>query len=302
MSAARTHDAPPVSDFRSDQSIAEALALLTRVLGEAGIETPQRDARFLLQGLLGLDGAELLSRSGRPLGADAAGRVSEAARRRAAHEPVSRILGFREFYGREFIVTPDVLDPRPDTEAVVELALEIVRSRGLAGQPLSIADIGTGSGILIATLLAEMPNARGVATDISPAALAVARRNAENLGVADRIRFVATTALDGCSGPFDLLISNPPYISTGEIAGLERDVKDFDPLIALDGGGDGLHVYREIARNTVELQWSSVVVLEVGSTQADAVEGIFINVGARPIGRRKDLGGHVRAVALEIHL
>jgi release factor glutamine methyltransferase len=282
-------------------SLAEALALLTRRLGEAGIDTPKRDARFLLQGILGIDGAQMLSRSAHPLGV-AAQRVSEAARRRAGHEPVSRILGYRAFYGREFIVTPDVLDPRPDTEAAIDLALEIIKSRGLSDRALSIADVGTGSGILIVTLLAELPNARGVATDISPAALDVARRNAAALGVADRIRFVATTGLDGCREPFDLVISNPPYISSEEIADLERDVKDFDPILALDGGADGLRVYREIARNIVELQRSLLVVLEVGSTQADAVEGIFSNSGGQPIGRRRDLGGHIRVVALEIHL
>jgi release factor glutamine methyltransferase len=287
--------------FRPEQSIADALTVLTRMLDEAGLDTPQRDARFLLQGILGLDGAQMISGSRHALGADA-DRVSEAARRRVAHEPVSRILGRREFYGREFIVTPVVLDPRPDTEAVVELALDVVKSCGLSGQALSIADIGTGSGILIVTMLAELPNARGVATDISPGALAVARRNAEMLGVADRVSFIATTGLDGCQGPFDLVISNPPYISTGEIAGLERDVKDFDPPLALDGGADGLSVYREIARNALELKRSLRLVLEVGSTQADAVEKIFVSLGARLLGRRLDLGGHTRAVALEIHL
>lgn len=300
MSVARA-DNVSVSGFRPEMSLAEALSLLTRILIEAGLDTPQRDARFLMQGLLGLDGAQLLSGSGRPLG-DAAGRLSDAAARRAAHEPVSRILGRRAFYGRDFIVTPDVLDPRPDTEVVVELALDLIKCRGLSEARLSIADIGTGSGILIVTLLAELPNAQGLATDISPAALAVARRNAEALGVADRMRFVATTGLDGCPGPFDLVISNPPYISTEEIASLEPDVKNFDPMLALDGGDDGLSVYRDIARNIVELQASSLVVLEVGATQAEAVEGIFSKSGAQPIGRRQDLGGHMRAVALEIHL
>lgn len=287
--------------FRPEQSVADALAALTRMLDEAGLDSPRRDARFLLRGILGLDGAQMISGSRHLLGANA-DRVSEAARRRVAHEPVSRILGRREFYGREFIVTPDVLDPRPDTEAVVDLALDVVKSSGLSGQALSIADIGTGSGVLIVTMLAELPNARGVATDISPEALAIARRNAETLGVADRVSFVATTGLDGCRGPFDLVISNPPYISTGEIAGLERDVKDFDPLLALDGGADGFAVYREIARNTLELKRPLRIVLEVGSTQADAVEKIFVALGARPLGRRVDLGGHTRAVALEIHL
>jgi release factor glutamine methyltransferase len=301
MPAAQDRDVQVDERFRPDMSIAEALTALTRVLSEAEIDTPQRDARFLLQGLLGLDGAELLSRSTRPLGADAE-RVVDAARRRTAHEPVSRILGRREFYGRDFIVTPAVLDPRPDTEAVVELALDIVRSRGLAEAPLSIADVGTGSGVLIISLLAALPNARGLATDVSLEAIEVARKNADALGVGGRVRFVATTGLDGCSGPFDLVISNPPYICREEIAGLERDVRDYDPTLALDGGADGLSVYREIARNIVELRQSSVVILEVGASQADAVEAIFSGIGAQPIDRRKDLGGHTRAVALEIHL
>jgi release factor glutamine methyltransferase len=301
MFAAPVQDFPTMP-FRADQSIADTLAALVRLLSDEGLESPQRDARFLLQGVLGVDGAQLLSGSARMLGGEAAERISDAARRRLAHEPVSRILGWREFYGRNFIVTPDVLDPRSDTEVVVDLALEVVTSSGLSGKAISIADIGTGSGILIATLLAELPEARGMATDISSAALDVARRNAEALGVGDRVRFIATSGLDGCGGDFDLVISNPPYISTEDIAGLERDVRDFDPTVALDGGPDGLGVYREIARNAPQLKRPVRIVLEVGATQADAVETIFASVGARRLGRRKDLGGHTRAVALEIHL
>ena len=274
---------------------------MTQAFTRGGLDSPQRDARFLLQGLLGIDGAQLLSASTRPLG-EAAAMVSAGANRRLAHEPVSRILGHREFYGRDFIVTPDVLDPRPDTEAVVDLALEVVRSSGLSGRALTIADIGTGSGILICTLLAELPNATGVATDVSSAALEVARRNAEKLGVVDRIRFVATSGLSGCGEAFDVVVSNPPYIRGEEIAGLDREVKDYDPRLALDGGTDGLDVYREIARNTLELLRPLRLVLEVGSTQAEAVEGVFAAVGARPLVRRLDLGGHARAVAMEIHL
>ena len=229
---------------------------------------------FLLQGILGIDGAVLLTQPERQLGA-LADRVGDAVRRRLAHEPVSRILGMREFYGRDFIVTPDVLDPRPDTEAVIELALEIVKSAGLEGKALEIADIGTGSGILIATLLAELPNARGVATDISPAALAVAKRNADQLGVGDRTTFVATRGLDGCAGPFDLIVSNPPYIATNDIKGLDPEVRGYDPLLALDGGPDGLSVYREFARDIVKLQRSTRLVVEVGASQAADVQGIF---------------------------
>jgi release factor glutamine methyltransferase len=300
MSFVRPADLGPPS-FRPEMTIADGLALLTKVLNEAGIETPQRDARLLLQGILGFDGAQMLSRSTEPLG-DVADRLAKAAGRRAAHEPVSRILGCRAFYGRDFVVTPDVLDPRPDTEAVVDLALDIVKSRGISERPLSIADIGTGSGILIVTLLSELPNARGLATDVSPAALAVAEKNAAALGVGDRIRFAATTGLDGYPGPFDLVISNPPYISSEEIDALELEVRNYDPLLALDGGPGGLRVYREIARNIADLARPVMIVLEIGAGQADAVEGIFSSLGAHPIGRREDLGGHTRAVALEIHL
>jgi len=299
--AASVRDRRPMA-LRPDHSIAAALAALTRMFTDAGLDTPQQDARFLLRGILKVDGAQLLSRSNVPLGAEAAERINEAAQRRLAREPVSRILGRREFYGRDFIVTPAVLDPRPDTEAVVELALDLVRSRGLVERALSIADIGTGSGILITTLLAELPRARGLATDISVEALEVARQNAAALGVGDRVRFVATSGLSGCGGDFDLVVSNPPYISTGEIEGLDRDVKDYDPRLALDGGDDGLHIYREIARYISDLRRPSVIVLEVGATQAEPVEGVFSSFGARCLGHRRDLGGHIRAVALEIHL
>lgn len=291
----------PMQSFSSDQTIETALAQMTRAFAAAGIESAQRDARFLLQSLLGLDGAALLTQPQRHLG-DNARRVGDAVRRRLAHEPVSRIVGSREFYGRNFVITPDVLDPRPDTETVIDLALDIIRSRGSAEKTLSIADIGTGSGILIATLLAELPNARGVATDVSPAALAVARQNAERLGVADRATFVATHGLKGCAGPLDLIVSNPPYIATNKIAELESEVREYDPMVALDGGPDGLGVYREIAQDDiVKQQHSACLVVEVGAGQATDVEKIFVSAGWSFLDRRNDLGGHGRAVALEIH-
>ena len=290
----------PMQSFSSDQTVGTALALMTRAFAGAGIESAQRDARFLLQSLLGLDGAALLTQPQQCLG-DNARRVGDAVRRRLAHEPVSRIVGSREFYGRNFVITPDVLDPRPDTEPVFDLALDILRSMGLSEKALSVADIGTGSGILIVTLLAELPNARGIATDISPAALDVARQNAERLGVAERATFVATHGLDGCAGPLDLIVSNPPYVATDMISGLESEVREYDPMIALDGGPDGLRIYREIARNIVELQYSPCLVVEVGANQADDVKNVFNSAGFSHLAQRNDLGGHTRAVAMEIH-
>jgi len=286
--------------FERDQRLGDALAEMTRAFSAAGIDTAPRDARLLLQGLLGIDGAALLTRPEQLLG-EAAEKIRDAVRRRLAHEPVSRILGVRAFYGREFIITPDVLDPRPDTETVVELALEIVRENGLQSGALQLADIGTGSGILIATLLAELPNARGVATDVSPEALAVAQKNAERLGVACRTSFVATHGLDGCAGPFDLVVSNPPYIAAADIPGLDPEVRNYDPQLALDGGADGLDVYREIAKIARNRQGPMRLVLEIGAGQASDVTDIFKSARWRPLQQRKDLGGHVRAVAMEIH-
>jgi release factor glutamine methyltransferase len=274
---------------------------MTRAFAEAGLDSAARDARILLQGLLGIDGTALLTKPERPIG-NAAERIADAVRRRLAHEPVSRILGVRSFYGREFIVKPDVLDPRPDTEAVVELALDVIKAAGLDDKALRIADIGTGSGILIVTLLAELPLASGVATDVSPAALDVAKRNAEHLGVAGRASFVATRGLDGCSEGFDLIVSNPPYIPTGEISGLEPEVRSYDPVLALDGGLDGLNVYREIAKQAAESGISTRLVVEIGAGQAIDVEAIFRASGWHLVATKRDLGGHVRAVALERHL
>ena len=287
--------------YRNDQTAGAALAEMTRAFAGGGIETAARDARVLLQGLLGVDGVSLLTKPEQVLG-EAAACVDDAVRRRLAREPVSRILGVRDFYGRTFVVTPDVLDPRPDTETVTDLALEILRATGRDGAALRLADIGTGSGILISTLLAELPNARGVATDISAHALAVARRNAERLGVSDRVDFVATQGLDGCAGAFDLIVSNPPYIPSGDLPGLESEVRDYDPQLALDGGPDGLDVYRQIARSGPERGFSTSLVIEIGAGQMLDVEELFKASGWRVMGHKADLGGHIRAVALEIHL
>lgn len=287
--------------FNSEQTVGEALTLMARAFAAAGIESAKRDARFLLQGLLGLEGAQFLTSPDRRLGS-AAGQIGAAMRRRLAHEPVSRILGMREFFGRAFAVTPDVLDPRPDSETVIELALDILRAEKLVNRPARIGDIGTGSGILIATLLKELPLARGVATDVSPAALAVARRNAGRLGVEGRVTFIATSGLDGCEGPFDLVVSNPPYIPTVHIPELDPGVRLYDPHIALDGGPDGLEVYRCIARSLAALRHGAKrLVLEVGADQASEVEDVFCRHGWHRAGRRADLGGHIRAVALKIH-
>ncbi len=273
---------------------------MTMLFRAAGFETADIDARFLAKGVLGLDGAALLKDPDRPLGARCV-QLEEAVRRRLAHEPVSRILGSRDFYGRSFEITPDVLDPRADTETLVELVLEIADEKGWRERSIAIADIGTGSGILIVTLLAELPLAAGVATDVSGPALAVAKANARRYGVSGRIKFLETRGLGGTTGPYDLVVSNPPYIPTANIAGLSRDVRAFDPLLALDGGPDGLEIYREIANEISFLYQDAWIALEVGAGQADDVAAIFSKDAAQLWRQRRDLGGHTRAVAFEHH-
>ncbi|MFN0219441.1 MAG: peptide chain release factor N(5)-glutamine methyltransferase [Hyphomicrobium sp.] len=277
-----------------------ALAALTRAFAAARLETPDIDARFLLQGVLGIDGARLHANPDAPLGS-AAGAVRAAALRRLNREPVSRILGWREFYGRRFAITPDVLDPRPDTETLITLALDIARENGWRDRQIRFVDIGVGSGAIALTLLAEWPLARAVATDVSRAALEVTARNACVFGVEDRLTLVEARGLGGCEGAFELVVSNPPYLPTGDIERLDPEVRRYDPLLALDGGRDGVNVYREIANEIIALKFKTQIILEVGAGQADAVIEIFDGIGGTSPRTLRDIGGHVRAVALEIH-
>ena len=287
-----------------NEKLFAAVRRLSKAFAAAGLETPEIDARFLVQGILQLDAAAVLKDPERTAG-DHADALTSAAARRLAGEPVSRILGYRDFYGRTFKITPDVLDPRPDTETVITAVLEIAKLKNWHGAPISIADVGTGSGAILVTLLAELPQATGAGTDVSPAALDVARHNAERHGVAGRARFAETSALKGLSQHFDLVVSNPPYISSGEIESLSGDVRNYDPRLALDGGRDGLEIYRQIASDIRRFTRSTLVVLEVGAGQHSSVSGLFANLGkVRLAGSPElltDLGGHLRCVALEIH-
>lgn len=273
---------------------------MIRAFRDAGLDSPELDARFLIQGLLDVDGAQLLADPLRPLGASALA-IMEAARRRLAREPVSRILGWREFYGRRFKITPAVLDPRPETETVITLALDIGRERGWETREITLFDIGAGSGAIVATLLVEWPRAKAYASDVSRAALAVAEDNAEALGVAGRLTLLEGRGLAGVTAPLDLIISNPPYIPMLEIAGLQPDVRNYDPVMALDGGLDGLDIYREIAKDIIGLGQSALIVLEIGDGQEREVSAIFAALGGLNLRTARDLAGKPRAVALEIH-
>lgn len=270
-------------------------------LKAAGCGTPQLDARVLLQHVTGLGHSDLIALPETLLHAEGLARLEELASRRAAGEPVSRILGEREFFGRTFQITPDVLDPRPDTEILVEAALACL---GGNNQP-RILDIGTGSGAIIITLLAELPAAHGVATDLSSAALAVARANAGQLGVAERLCLVESSWAAGVNGPFDLIVSNPPYIAAGEIAGLQREVREHDPGLALSGGADGLDAYLALLPQAIELLGrGGHVVVEFGAGQQGGVTDIARRCGlelwrhAGEGGLVRDLSGHVRCAVL----
>jgi release factor glutamine methyltransferase len=259
------------------RTVAGALRRATARLQGAGIEDPGTDARRLLCAALGLSATDLLSRPQRALSVEEADRLDRHIERRRRREPVARILGCRDFYGRSFAISPATLDPRPDSETLIEAALDLVRGEGRTQAPLRLLDVGTGSGCLLLTLLCELPRATGVGTDIDQDALNVARANASRLGVADRATWLVADALDGVVGDFDMLIANPPYICTGEIAGLEPEVREYDPLAALDGGADGLRFYRRLAaaiRSVVPNGW---VVLEVGHDQADAVAALLLS-------------------------
>lgn len=262
-------------------------------LAARGIETAALDARLLFQAASGLRHEDIVAEPDSGVPPDVAARFSVFIQRRSRFEPVSRILGTREFYGRSFRVTPEVLDPRADTETLIEAALGLAKGRG----PLRFLDLGTGSGAIAVTLLAELPEATAVATDLSAAALAVAKANAEALGVAGRASFVQANWFEGIDGRFDLIVSNPPYIPLGDIAGLAPDVREFDPLRALVGGPDGLEAYRRIAGGAgSHLGPKSHVVLEIGSGQENAVNELFMGQGFARESRQFDLAGHARCL------
>jgi release factor glutamine methyltransferase len=260
-----------------------------------------------MEAATGLTAAELIAAPDAPVAPAARRSFGEMIRRRCAREPVSRILGSRDFYGRSFKVTPATLDPRPDSETLIEAALELADENGWRERPIRILDVGTGSGCLLVTLLAELPQATGTAVDINAEALRIAADNAHRHGVLTRMHVALGDGLKRIVGPHDLLICNPPYIPTREIAGLSPEVRDHDPRQALDGGADGLDVYRAILPalgGIIERGW---VLFEVGAGQADAVAQLLTHSVAesRQRGLRfwRDLGGdHVRCVALEIQL
>lgn len=271
-------------------TVATALAAASGRLAAAGVPDAARDARRLMAATLEVEAGRLVLLGGDPLDAAAAARFEAMVAERARFRPVAQIIGLRVFWGRDFRVTGAVLDPRPETETLV--------AHALAGGPARrLLDLGTGSGAILLTLLAEWPGAEGVGTDLSDAALAVAAENADRLGVAARATLVRADWTDGLGGGFDLVVSNPPYVAAAEMAALAPDVRDWEPHAALTPGPTGLEAYNRIAAGLAPLLApGGRVLLEIGPAQGEAVSALLAAQGLAGVAVHPDLDGRDRVV------
>ncbi len=277
-----------------DCTIHASLGWAATLLGAAGVEVPRRDARLLLAEALGGRPDLVTGYPERLLEPGQASRFQALVGRRVAREPVSRILGRREFWSLDLRLSPDVLDPRPESETLVEAVLGRIDDRKA---PLRILDLGTGSGCLLLALLSELPKARGLGVDISSAALAVARENAGHLGLASRAVFQKGDWAQGLAGSWQAIVSNPPYIIEAEIADLAPEVARYDPKLALAGGPDGLAAYRRLAPQVARLVApDGVVALEVGAGQAGEVGRLLEAASLAGVDCLRDLAGQERCV------
>jgi release factor glutamine methyltransferase len=279
------------------QAIEAARRALAARLQSAGGDSAELDARLLVGHALGLDLTGMISAANRLLTSDESARLETLARRRLAGEPIARILGQKEFWGLPLTLSPATLVPRPDTETVVDLALEMLRT-GSANPRPRIADLGTGTGAILLALLSELPDATGIGTDISDEALETATANAQHLGLATRASFIHCDYAAALTGPFDLIVSNPPYVQSGDIANLAVEVRDHDPRTALDGGADGLDAYRALIPQAARILGSNAaLVVEAGQGQAAQIEALMTAAGLAPHeAPRADLAGIPRAV------
>lgn len=278
-------------------NIAEALREASRILQDAGVPEARREAGSLLSFVIARDRTFLISHAEDQIDEPSLDQFRDAVERRAAGEPLQYITGVQDFFGREFRVTPDVLIPRPETELLVEAALEVVSDASL------ICDVGTGSGCIAVTLLCEIVAARAVALDKSPAALKIAKFNAEKLAVADRAVFVISDcfqSLDSREHHFDLIASNPPYVSAEVVPELQREVRDHEPLVALSPGPDGLSMIRRLLLEAAAfLKQNGHLIMEIGFDQGEKVQSIVDVDVWRLLELRPDLQGIPRIVVLQ---
>ena len=276
-------------------SIAEALFEATQVLRTAGVPESRRDAGSLLAHVIQKDRTFLISHAEEKLERQKVHEFRDVVERRSAGEPLQYITGQQDFYGRSFRVTPDVLIPRPETELLVEATLELMNGS-------RFCDVGTGSGCIAVTLLCECPDSRGVGLDVSPAAIAIARENAGAQRVDQRIEFLVSDCFDALAEntpPFDLIVSNPPYVAAGVVAGLQREVKDHEPMVALSPGADGLSIIRQLITEAPQfLQKDGHLLLEIGFDQGEAVRELVEGSKFKLLETRPDLQGIPRIVIL----
>lgn len=287
-----------MAEDEAPATLGRLVRLVRDALEEAGKPDAALEARLIVEQGTGASRTDLVVDPGREVEAVKAGAVRAMLSRRLAGEPVHRILGHRDFHGIRLGLSRDTLEPRPDTEALVDLALPFVRAAADRHGRCAVLDLGTGSGAVALALLAQEVRATAVGTDISAGALAAATANADINGVAPRFSTVLSDWFDAISGLFHVIVSNPPYIATNEIASLAAEVREYDPVAALDGGADGLDAYRAIAvRCAGHLDEDGIVAVEIGIGQETDVETIFARQGLRLAGRERDLGGVLRALA-----
>ncbi len=266
-------------------------------LTQAGVDSAALDSRLLVSHVTGSSLEDIVCRPMAEVAPEAARRIDDAVSRRIAGEPTHRIIGAREFFGLPLDLSPDTLEPRPDTEALVELVAPRVREIAAKTGVCRILDLGTGTGAILLALLSEEARATGVMTDISPGALATAQANAKRLGLAGRAEAIVSDWFSGVDGTFDVIVSNPPYIPSADIGELSREVREHDPMRALDGGADGLDAYRAIAAGAAaHLAAAGVVAVEIGAGQGPDVRRLFADCGFDRAESLADLGGRERAL------
>jgi len=275
---------------------AEALSAAAARLAARGIDEPRREARLLLAVALCCPLEQLVLSSPCAIAPASAAMFAALVERRARHEPYSRIVGRREFWSREFLLSADTLDPRPDSETLITAALARIADRDAA---IDVLDLGTGTGALLLALLTELPNAQGLGIDRVPGAVETARRNAAALGLGLRARFAAAHWADGLSAQVDVILVNPPYIATAQMAELAPEVRRYDPRAALDGGPDGLAAYRELAPELGRLMRpTGFAVCEIGAGQGAAVVGLMTRSGLETVEAVRDLAGRDRCLVV----
>jgi release factor glutamine methyltransferase len=278
-------------------TVGQAIADMTARFAAAGIETARLDARVLVGHALNIEPSLLFARSDIEIAPETAALLETFAARRLAHEPVSRIVGKREFWGMDFAVTKDTLDPRADTETLVSAVLG-VKDQYTAPR---ILDLGTGTGCILLAILKDWPEATGVGIDLNPGAVEAAQENAATLAHASRAKFQQGNWCAGLAGTFDIIVSNPPYIRAADVANLMDEVRRFDPLLALSGGGDGLAAYRDIIPGArAHLNPGGRLFLEIGAGQEADIAALLNAGGLHPMAEYRDLAGIVRCLEARI--